>query len=97
MGTAAQVLKVRGQELVNGNYTVEFKILTASAALQFRLRVLNRVVFVKTVRLPPSRSSSFPSALLPLPLSLTKCQRLVFRTELAKLCPSFGFLSCTTL
>ena len=51
MGTAAQVLRVRCQELDNGQYSVDFKILTASAALQFRLRVLNRVVFVKTVRL----------------------------------------------
>jgi len=49
MGNAAQVLKVKSQEKTNGNYSVEFKILTASTALQFRLRVLNRVVFVKTV------------------------------------------------
>ena len=48
-GNAAQVQKVKCQEKVDGNYSVEFKILTASPALQFRLRVLNRVVFVKTV------------------------------------------------
>jgi hypothetical protein len=49
VGTAAQVLKISSKELDNGNYLVEFKILTASVALQFRLRVMNRVVFVKTV------------------------------------------------
>ena len=49
VGTAAQVLKISSKELDNGKYLVEFKILTASVALQFRLRVMNRVVFVKTV------------------------------------------------
>ena len=49
LGNAAQVLKVKCQEHTNGNYVVEFKILTASPALQFRIRVLNRVVFVKPV------------------------------------------------
>ena len=48
-GNAAQILKVKSQELENGKYTVEFKILTACNALQFRLRVLNRVVFVRTL------------------------------------------------
>jgi hypothetical protein len=48
-GNAAQILKVKSQELGNGKYTVELKILTAYSALQFRLRVLNRVVFVRTL------------------------------------------------
>lgn len=49
MGNAAQVIKGKCLEQRNGSYSVEFKILTASSALQFRLRVLNRVVFVRTV------------------------------------------------
>lgn len=49
VGNAAQMMRVNCQAFANGRYTVEFKILTASACLQFRLRVLNRVVFVKTI------------------------------------------------
>ena len=53
MGNAAQVLKVKCQEMTNGNYMAEFKVLSASSGLQFRIRVGNRNVFTKQVHALP--------------------------------------------